>query len=405
MNPRHLLLATVLLAVPGLAHAQGTFPPPSAPNVPIMKSLSQVEPRTPVQSLASAPPYVITQSGSYYLTGNITVATDVGAIAVTSGVSDVTIDLNGFTIESTFASAGTSNAIGFGNSSRIKVCNGNIKSGSTVTSGVITGRGFSNGIYASSKLMDSIISGVNVTGIGDTGIYCDFSSLVENCNVSQSLNGIRNYQRGTTSHCIVTNCGNLGIDSTMVDTCQGSGYVLQGVNGTTVTNSSGTSNSEVGLMATTATNCYGTSSSNTGRNATNASNCNGTSTSAIGLLANCATNCAGYSTSSTGLQAKIANTCTGNSTSSTGLYVSNAMNCYGYSGTGTGLYATNATNCYGLTTANVAGVAGLFATGTANTCQGTAGGSPATGLKAAIAIGCSYSGGILDVPSGKTFNM
>jgi len=63
-----------------------------------MKSLSQIEPRTPVDAIntpgdASAQ-YIITQPGSYYLTGNITVATAKDGIDIFG--NDVTLDLNGF---------------------------------------------------------------------------------------------------------------------------------------------------------------------------------------------------------------------------------------------------------------------------------------------------------------------
>lgn len=67
-----------------------------------MKSLSQVEPRIPIDSLASISTtgrYGITQSGSYYLTGNISRSTFTAAIEIQA--SDVVIDLNGYGIVET----------------------------------------------------------------------------------------------------------------------------------------------------------------------------------------------------------------------------------------------------------------------------------------------------------------
>jgi hypothetical protein len=49
------------------ALGQGVLTPPGSP-APTMKTLSQVEPRTPISSV----PYTITESGSYDLTTNLT---------------------------------------------------------------------------------------------------------------------------------------------------------------------------------------------------------------------------------------------------------------------------------------------------------------------------------------------
>ena len=91
----HLLLFAVGIVAftPSLAHGQGILTPPGAPG-PTMKSLDQVEPRTPISSV----PYAINTSGSYYLTGNLTVNS---GIAISINAGGVTLDLNGFTISST----------------------------------------------------------------------------------------------------------------------------------------------------------------------------------------------------------------------------------------------------------------------------------------------------------------
>lgn len=80
-------LCTFLLAASALA--QGSLTPPGAP-APSMKTLDQVEPRTPISSL----PYTITNSGSYYVTANLT-STNHGVIIT---ANDVTLDLMGFTL-------------------------------------------------------------------------------------------------------------------------------------------------------------------------------------------------------------------------------------------------------------------------------------------------------------------
>jgi hypothetical protein len=63
---------------------------PNAPPGSTMKPLDQVEPRIPITSV----PYTISQSGSYYLTKNLTAA----GTAITVNADNVTIDLCGFSL-------------------------------------------------------------------------------------------------------------------------------------------------------------------------------------------------------------------------------------------------------------------------------------------------------------------
>src|SRR5947207_1497513 len=73
--------------------AQGALTPPGAP-APTMKTLAQIEPRTPISVL----PFTISTPGSYYFTGNLTATAD--GVAITVSAENVTIDLNGFTLAS-----------------------------------------------------------------------------------------------------------------------------------------------------------------------------------------------------------------------------------------------------------------------------------------------------------------
>ncbi|MCA9307861.1 MAG: hypothetical protein KDA16_15140, partial [Phycisphaerales bacterium] len=89
MRTTFIFSVAVVLSAAALLFA-GDTNPPAGPVAPTMKTLEQVEPRTPIASL----PYNITAPGSYYLTGNLATAGN----GITVSASDVTIDLMGFTI-------------------------------------------------------------------------------------------------------------------------------------------------------------------------------------------------------------------------------------------------------------------------------------------------------------------
>jgi hypothetical protein len=342
---------------------QGALTPPGPP-APTMKSLAQIEARTPI----STAPFTITQPGSYYLTTNVTVS---GGNAITIATNGVTLDLNGFSISSTEASP-TGTAILLNGSLRnITIANGLIQGGVTNNgSGVYSGPGFANGIYCSgSQPINARVSGISVSGCQYDGIDLGHSgTVVEGC-VVQTVGGY-GIVAGSVSDSTAENFGNSGVYAYTANNCYGSSSAIGGgVIADTAINCRGSSSSGNGVYATTANNCYGSSSSGNGVYAFTANNCYGSSSSGTGVYAwYTATGCYGSSSSGTGLFAPAALNCNGSSSGSgSGVSASIANNCYGYSSSGYGVGVSfTATGCDGYSYSGT----GLYAF-IANVCHGT----------------------------------
>jgi hypothetical protein len=367
---KRAVLALTLFTLPASLFAQGPLAPPGAP-APTMVTLSQIEPRIPISSV----PYTITASGSYYLTTNLNVT---GGNAITINANGVTLDLKGFTISSTAASANGTGIL-LGGVNNICILNGNISGSVTWNGSVYTGSGFANGIYISGSPYNIRVTGVSVYGVLDEGINLGNgnATVIESCTANTV--GDVGMEADSIANSSAQTCGNYGVLAITANNC------------------SGTSTVGSGLYAYTAVNCYGLTTGTGDGLITqwSALNCYGqAASSSIGLYCGgTAENCSGRNSGNGGgLAAGNAIDCYGFSNGGgEGLYATyTAQNCYGQNnGTGDALSANNAENCQGYNTGN--GDA-LNIGGVALNCYGTS--ANGLGLSAYTAENCVAIGGL-----------
>jgi hypothetical protein len=195
-------------------------------------------------------PYIITTSGSYRLTSNLTVsATNTDAIDANQNY--VTIDLNGFSI----SGPGTGSGIGINSQSL---------SATTVKNGMIIGFGSGVSLGAFS-VVRSITATNNDTGT-KVGIAVGNSSTVEGCTANSNIGGTGILCNGSlcvitgntastnatgiscTSACVISGNSANGNTSNGID-CSGSSCVVSG--------NTSTFNTNRGIEASDSTTGYG----------------------------------------------------------------------------------------------------------------------------------------------------
>lgn len=265
------IIAAAVLSTSQSGQAQGALTPSAGP-APSMRTLIQVEPRTPVDSLHTPGDanslFRITTPGSYYLTANVSLTSRTGDLTKQSGIeiqaNDVTLDLNGFRVSNGAGTNGLHGVIVNGAYQGISIKNGSVTgwtldgvsavsvsassfdnlslndngddglvvgSTSTISNCRVTGnknRGIvanadctisdctaqgnpEAGIVANNRCVISRCTVASVSS-GD-GIVADNFCTVQNCSVTGAFNfGIRTTNRPLISHCNVIDCGHVDVN-------------------------------------------------------------------------------------------------------------------------------------------------------------------------------------------------
>ena len=160
-------------------------------------------------------PVVISQPGSYQLIGNLTVPTAVPAIQIDA--SNVTLDLNGFTVQAGTASGTLASGINATNTSQRNI---------TVKNGVV--HGF-NGSGVNLSGSGHVVTDVKAEGNALHGIQVFVGSIVERCTVTgNGLHGITTDTSCAIKDNVCTGNGSDGIHvrqsgTVLQNTCNGNG--------------------------------------------------------------------------------------------------------------------------------------------------------------------------------------
>lgn len=164
------LVVTFLLTSICGSFGQGALTPVGAP-LPGMKTLLQVEPRSPISHYGTN----LNDGGSYYLTTNLIsplTATNLHGITISN--DNVTIDLNGFAIVNRVGSDVEAYGINFSDCKNVTIRNGTI-------------RGFNRGISGSGNCVGVLIEEMRLAFNYARGISLELSAVAAGGVVRNNL--------------------------------------------------------------------------------------------------------------------------------------------------------------------------------------------------------------------------
>jgi hypothetical protein len=211
-----LLFSTFYFLISNFAFSQGSLTPPGAP-APTMKTLQQIEPRTPISSL----PFAINASGSYYLTSNLTQSGS--AAGITISADNVTVDLGGFALIGVLSGTAAGVAVPVAHKN-VEVRNGTI-------------RNWNGGGVAASLATNSVYRDLRTSDNFDNGLFTGSGALVVDCVADNNIVGLNIGAGSTVRSCTVSN--NLSDGISTGGGCTITGCTARGNNGNGILASAG----------------------------------------------------------------------------------------------------------------------------------------------------------------------
>jgi parallel beta-helix repeat protein len=205
LTPVALLSAIGVAATAGLLVA-GPLNPPAGPVAPTYKTLAEVEPRTAINEVNTPGDanslYRIAAPGSYYLTANIMVS---GKAAIEIAASNVTIDLNGFSLIGT---GNGSTGVGFESQSGVYAC-------TTLQNGCIRGMFYDGVNLYSTNARGTRVENIIATHNGGEGISASGGCTLRDCVASHNSGVgllLSGYQNSAVENCVANNNSSNGIE-------------------------------------------------------------------------------------------------------------------------------------------------------------------------------------------------